>query len=219
MISESRCAQVLCVAAWYSVLSPPGIARAEDAWQRCEVKKPAPSDAGEVQSLEKRAVPGSKFLEYRVVATSPVPPEQVLKVLWAGLSDPPAGTVKKRQILSKSATEIVFYDEVATPVVSDRDYTLRITQSRDEKSGTIHVRFALDPSAGPPPRPNFVRIANIRGSWDVEPQGSGSRLTYLCFSEPGGSVPAFMVRGAQQEHAVKDVRRVLNRIGNQMGKP
>jgi hypothetical protein len=39
--------------------------------------------------------------------------------------------------------------------------------------------------------------------------GGGSALTYVCYSEPGGSVPAFMVRGGQQDKIVEAVERML----------
>ena len=64
-----------------------------------------------------------------------------------------------------------------------------------------------------PVDPKLVRIPAIRGRWAVEPgdQG-GSRLTYQSFSEPGGSIPAFMIHGAQLDQIVHDVETLLDRL-------
>ncbi len=183
-------------------------ARADEAWEAVPVK----GENREGIAVEKRSVPGSKFMEYRARASTPVSPQKVLAGLWAGLTDPPQGTVKKREVLRKSDTELVFYDQVKTPVVSDRDYTMRISQSKDEKTGSLQVRFETANELGPPAASGFVRIPVVRGSWLIEPsEGGGAKLTYQCYSEPGGSIPAFMVRGAQQNQVVVDMRRMLDR--------
>ncbi|MBL9008740.1 MAG: hypothetical protein JNJ46_31060 [Myxococcales bacterium] len=183
-------------------------ARADEVWEPVTVK----GENREGISVEKRSVPGSKFMEYRARAVTSVSPEVVLRGLWSGLTEPSQGTVKKREILRKSETELVFYDQVKTPVVSDRDYTMRIWQSKDEKTGALHVRFETANELGPPVASGFVRIPKVRGSWLIEAgEGGGAKLTYQCYSEPGGSIPAFMVRGAQQNQVVVDMRRILER--------
>jgi hypothetical protein len=183
----------------------PGRAAAEEPWQACKVKD-ADKDN---MSLEKRAVQDSKFLEYRAQVTSRLSAEAILRTLWGNLTDPPKGVVKQRQILRRSETEVVLYDQVRTPVVSDRDYTLRIWIER-EPAGTLHLKMHTAPELGPPPADKHVRIPIIRGEWTLVPtREGGAQVTFQCFSEPGGSVPAFMVRGAQQDQVVSDVRRVL----------
>jgi hypothetical protein len=183
-------------------------ARADEAWESVPVK----GENREGISVEKRSVPGSKFMEYRARAATKVSPQSVLQGLWSGLTDPPQGTVKKREVLRKTDTELVFYDQVKTPVVSDRDYTMRIQQSKDEKTGALQVRFETANELGPPAASGFVRIPKVRGSWLIEPsEDGGAKLTYQCYSEPGGSIPAFMVRGAQQNQVVVDMRRILDR--------
>ena len=191
----------------FSLLLAPR-ADADEAWESVPVK----GENKEGISVEKRAVPGSKFMEYRARASTSVQPQTVLRGLWSGLTEPPQGTVRKREVLRKTDTELVFYDQVKTPVVSDRDYTMRIQQSKDEQSGTLFVRFQTANELGPPAASGFVRIPMVRGSWTIEAgEGGGAKLTYQCYSEPGGSIPAFMVRGAQQNQVVVDMRRILDR--------
>lgn len=180
-------------------------AAADEPWQACKVKDAGKDDL----SLEKRSVPESKFMEYRAQVTSRLSAEAILKTIWGNLTDPPPSVIKQRQILRKSATEIVMYDQVRTPVVSDRDYTLRLWIERDP-AGTVHLKMHTVNDLGPPPAEKHVRIPMIRGEWTLQPRPEGgARVTFQCFSEPGGSVPAFMVRGAQQDQVVSDVRRVL----------
>jgi hypothetical protein len=197
-----------------SLLFVPLLAVADEAWESVPVK----GDNREGIVVEKRAVPNSKFMEYRARATTPVSPEVVLRGIWTGLTEPPQGTVRKRQLIRQSETEVVVYDQVKTPVVSDRDYTMRIYQAKDEKSGVLQVRFETANDLGPPAAAGFVRIPLVRGSWRIEPgDGGGAKLTYQCYSEPGGSIPAFMVRGAQQNQVVTDMRRILDRAQRTAG--
>lgn len=196
--------EILVLATVLAALGPGRVA-AEEPWQACKVKDAGKDDL----SLEKRSVPESKFMEYRAQVTSKLSAEAILKTLWGNLTDPPPNVIKQRQILRKSATEIVMYDQVRTPVVSDRDYTLRLWIER-EPAGTLHLKMHTANDLGPPPGDKHVRIPMIRGEWTLVPRPEGgAKVTFQCFSEPGGSVPAFMVRGAQQDQVVSDVRRVL----------
>lgn len=189
-------------------------ARAEEPWQACKVKE-GDKDG---MVLEKRAVADSKFPEFRAQVTVKTSAEALLRTLWSNLTDPPPPIVKQRKILRSSPTEVVMYDQVKTPVVSDRDYTVRVWFEREPSGGTIRVKLATANELGPPPEPKHVRIPAIRGEWTLVPTPSGgARVTFQCYSEPGGSVPAWIVRGAQQDQVVSDVRRVLAKAEAQAG--
>ncbi|HEX8952443.1 MAG TPA: hypothetical protein VF945_11390, partial [Polyangia bacterium] len=67
---------------------------------------------------------------------------------------------------------------------------------------------------GPPPASGYVRLPLVRGSWHIEPApDGGSNIAYRCYSEPGGAIPAFLVRGAQQDSTLDEFERVLTRVG------
>jgi len=162
--------------------------------------------------LERRAVPGSSYFEYRVKTESPASPKGVIDGIWSGLTEDLPSTISKRQFLSRSDNEMVIYDQIRTPVVSDRDLVLRIRKVVRPDTSLIEVRFQTVDQGGPPPNPKLVRIPVVRGGWTIEPSPSGgSLLTYVCYSEPGGSIPAILVRGAQQDQVFIDVQRVLKR--------
>src|SRR5262249_48320202 len=112
-----------------------------------------------------------------------------------------------RRVIRKSDDEFVVYDQIDTPVVRDRDVTLRLYKV--VRPDFSEVRFESNEALGPPPDPKRVRLPVVRGAWTIVANGNGSRLTYSCYSEPGGSIPAFMVRGAQRDHVTIDVERIL----------
>jgi hypothetical protein len=162
-------------------------------------------------TLEKRAVPGSSYYEYRATTEVQVSPQVVLAGIWAAVGSP-APTVRKRTVLRKSDNEILVYDQIHTPVVSDRDVTIDIRKSV-LPDGAVEVRFDSHNELGPPPEHGYVRLPVVRGGWRAEATGSGgSKISYTCYSEPGGSVPAFLVRGAQQDQVLVDVERILTRL-------
>jgi hypothetical protein len=185
-----------------SLTSGPASARADEAWSEIRTRDGV--------TYEKRAVPGSKFYEYRATVVVPVPPAVALDAVWSTVTETIPTSVQKRQIVSRSADELVVYDQIRTPIVSDRDVAIRMRRSVRPDGG--EVRFDSDPSGAPPPDPKHVRVPIVRGGWTVTTAPGGSRLVYTCYSEPGGSVPAFLVRGFQQDQVATDVGNVLRRI-------
>jgi hypothetical protein len=162
--------------------------------------------------LERRAVAGSSYYEYRVKTESPASPKGVVDGLWSGFTEELPSAIIKREFLSRTENEMVVYDQIRAPVVSDRDMVLRIRKVARSNTGVIEVSFQTTDQVGPPPNPKMVRIPAVRGGWTIEPRPSGgSSLTYTCYSEPGGSVPAVLVRGAQEDQVFLDVQRVLRR--------
>ncbi|HEY1586490.1 MAG TPA: START domain-containing protein, partial [Polyangia bacterium] len=109
------------------------------------------------------------------------------------------------------ADELVIYDQIRTPVVSDRDYTIVVR--RRTAGARIWFECETANERGPAPVRGYVRIPTIAAGWYVESDGSGgTRLGYFAYSEVGGSVPAWMVRGAQADRSVADVVRMVVRL-------
>jgi hypothetical protein len=187
-------------------ISAVGAAAAADRWEPCK------SSDGVV--LEKKSVEGSSFYEYRARAHVQRAPHETIEAIWKGvLNQQHPSTITKRVIVRHDDAEIVLYDQIHTPVVSDRDVTTRLRKKVDPSSGTFEIEFASANELGPPPNGHYVRIPAVRGSWRAEPDPAGGvNLVYRCYSEPGGSVPAFLVRGAQQDSLLKEFVRVLGRL-------
>jgi hypothetical protein len=157
---------------------------------------------------ERRAVPGSRFYAYRATLALSAPPSETARAVWTAITDSVPSTVKKRTVLSRSDDELVVYEQISTPVVSDRDVTLRFR--RVVRPDAIEIQFQSVNELGPPPAAGLVRLPVVRGRWSLTPTASGTHVVYECFSEPGGSVPAFLVRGGQQSQVAKDVERALS---------
>ncbi len=163
-------------------------------------------------AIERRAVPGSRYFEYRAGFTTPLALPVIAELLWRGTSESNE-VVKKREVLRDTATERVYYDQVSTPVVSDRDYTILMRKVADSGGQRFQLTYQTANDLGPPPRPGFVRINHIHGSWTAEPDGQGgTRMTYLNFSDPGGSIPAFMAHGAQVDNVAAAVVRLQEKL-------
>jgi hypothetical protein len=182
-----------------SFLSP--VARADEGWTELGTKNGV--------LYEKRAVSGSKFLEYRATMQVSLAPAQALQGIWKVITEMPPPT-NNRRVLKRTDDEVVVYDQINTPIVRDRDVTLRMYKV--VRPDVLAVRFESSDAFGPPPDPKWVRLPVVRGAWTLVEAPGGTRLTYVCYSEPGGSIPAFMVRGAQRDHVTIDVERMLSHL-------
>ena len=99
------------------------------------------------------------------------------------------------------------------PVVRDRDYTVRVTATADPTSGEIEVAFVSAPEAGPSVQAQYVRVTAIQGSWTLVPtRGGGSLVTYVVASDPGGTLPVWLINRAQRNAAPALVKAMLDRV-------
>ncbi|HEX9102765.1 MAG TPA: START domain-containing protein, partial [Polyangia bacterium] len=182
-----------------------GAAQADEAWRVMR-------ERGGV-TLERRSVEGSRFYEYRVRAHSTASAASAVERIWSGIGDERSPTVKHRTVVRRAGDELVVYDQIHAAVVSDRDVTIRIHKSADGHGG-FDISFESTAELGPPPASGYVRLPLVRGSWRIEPApDGGSNIAYRCYSEPGGAIPAFLVRGAQQDSTLDEFERVLTRVG------
>jgi hypothetical protein len=182
-----------------------GIDDARAAW------KPHATKDGII--LEKRAVSGSRFHEYRAVVELPVDPAAAAEDVWRALRDGDMETLKHREILRESATELVLYDQIKTPIVNDRDYVIEVRRLHDPTLQRTQFRCATVSGIGPPPARGHVRIPIIRAGWMVEPGArAGTRLSYFAYSEPGGLITALLARGAQADRSMADILHMARRL-------
>lgn len=163
-------------------------------------------------TLERRVVAESRYFEYRARAHTTASAAQATARIWDGIGGERSPTLKHRQILRHSDDELVVYDQIRAPVVSDRDVTIRLRRLGDGRGGFLITFESI--SDGPGPAAGYVRLPVVRGEWRIEPAGEGGAwLTYRCFSEPGGAIPAFLVRGVQQSQVLDEFERAFARVG------
>ncbi len=104
--------------------------------------------------------------------------------------------VKESRVLSrKNDSELVSYQRIAPPFVSERDYPLKFTLTRGTPAngGVFKTEWSASPKTLPEVN-GVVRITLNDGSWLIEPLDSGkrTRLTYTLLTHPGGMIPGFV---------------------------
>ena len=170
--------------------------------------------------VELRAVPGSPFDEIRVTAISSASLQALCDAIFAkGLSGKAEGRFKRRDVIKETDTDRWTYEQISVPVVSDRDYVMHVKLEQPASSGTCRVSFQTETEASHPPVQGFVRIPSIRGSWTLVPADGTVRVSYEVFSDPGGGVPAFLVRGKQRDAAVDFFKVILARATAKVASP
>jgi len=140
-----------------------------------------------------------------------IDPARAVEEIWAAVRGGDMESLKRRQLLREASDELIIYDQIRTPIVSDRDYTIRVR--RITVGARTEFRCETANELGPAPARGYVRIWHIVAGWTVDPDGKGGIvLGHFAYSEPGGSVPAFLVRGAQADRSMADVVRMKGRL-------
>jgi hypothetical protein len=99
------------------------------------------------------------------------------------------------RVLKREGDSVLTYQRISAPLVSDRDYILRIrTTSRTVEGGTSYrTRWETENGVGPPEKPGVVRVKLCKGGWVLEPAGPNvTRATYSVYTDSGGVIPAFI---------------------------
>jgi len=115
------------------------------------------------------------------------------------------------------ADRVWAYNVVKPPVASARDYCIRITvPSADDPAfvsneTSFRSSWVVDSTEAPPAKRGVVRLAQNRGSWRVADDGGGGCLvTYRVFTDPGASVPGWLIDVANKT-SVPDVLRAFHK--------
>jgi hypothetical protein len=148
-----------------------------------------------------RSSPGTDVEEMLGVGQIPVPPAAAWAVLMNldGYRNTMPFTVESRVVGEEEQGRVrYFYTVVSPPLISARDYTLRVaveqTPERDKGHGRFTWSVANDYSKAPPPRPGLVRLELNSGFWDLTPTSDGmTRAILYLRTDPGGRLPGFVV--------------------------
>ncbi len=163
-----------------------------------------------------RAKPNSDITELKSVGIVPASPEAVFRVLFdfAHYRETMPYTEESTIIATEEGGKVVhFYSVVNAPVVSKRDYTIRVTDESQWKNGTgyFKTRWTLS-EKGPAPKEGVVRVKVNEGSWLLEPveNGTKTRATYYLYTDPGGSIPAWLANKANSS-TIPDIFQALGK--------
>ena len=152
--------------------------------------------------VSRREVKGNPYQEYRVEVATTLPVEALcFEIFEWGTKDGDGPSVVLHKVLQDGADTRVVYNQIAQPVVANRDFALTIVRER-LADGNCRIRFRTTNEAAPPKPEGFVRMDKVWGEWRIDAVAAGgARLTYTLFSDPAGAIPSFLVHGSQQKSA------------------
>lgn len=163
-------------------------------------------------TVSRREVKASDYFEYRaeLASTHPVPALCEAIFDW-GTRHQDGAMVTLARVLDDKEDVRVVYNQVSAPVVSRRDYAMTVTRERLGDGG-CRIRFRATNELAPARPDGFVRMNKMWGEWRLEPNGEGaSKITYTLFTDPAGSVPAFLVHGSQRQATRDGVVRAIEK--------
>lgn len=162
--------------------------------------------------IESRAVEGSKLVELRLSKRTNKSVESLCDAAFGdGAFDPEEPDLKSRKILSQSENERVTYDQISPPLVANRDYAVRARREHPTPDSCV-MRFQAANELAPKAPEGWVRIEKVYGEWRFEKQADGAtRMTYVIFSDPAGSIPTFMIEGSRRKIALKWMKLIESR--------
>ncbi len=158
-----------------------------------------------------RARDGSDVLEMKAIGLIDGSPQEVFDVLWGwGDYNKVMPYTEESKVLGteNDGKVTLFYSVVNAPLVAKRDYVIRVTNASDWKDGKGFMKSEwkaiVDPKV--PERDGYVRTKINDGWWLLEPREEGKKTfaTYWVYTDPGGSIPKFLVNRANGS-AVPDV--------------
>ncbi len=124
--------------------------------------------------------------------------------------------VTESRLLARGADGArVTYTRLDFPLISDRDYVLRVLDEpvldTDGKQVAFHQKWTPD-NGTLPERAGVVRLRHNQGSWYFTPRAEGGvHFVYRFIVEPGGSIPGFLAGVGQKDAVMATVRGVEKR--------
>jgi hypothetical protein len=122
------------------------------------------------------------------------------------------------RLLKREGDSVLTYQRISAPLVSDRDYTLRVrTTSKKVENGTSYLtRWETENALGPAERSGIVRVKLCEWGWLLEPLGPNTtRATYSVYTDSGGAIPAFIKNTGSQ----MGIRKLFTAIRQQVRDP
>jgi hypothetical protein len=158
-----------------------------------------------------REKPGTGVHEMKASGFIDAPPMAVWKALrdYAHYTETMPYTEKAEIIAREPNDKVIwFHSVINAPFVSRRDYVIKITDETDYKDpkGIMKVSWTNSTDKTIPPVEGVVRVTINDGYWILQPMNGGKTTyaTYYVYTDPGGSLPKWVVNKANSK-AVPDV--------------
>lgn len=161
---------------------------------------------------------GSDIREVKAVGAVDASPS----VVWKVIGDYEHYTefmpyVKDCRIVKKEGERIFYvYELLDLPIVSDRDFTIKITWEPEPEggSGVYRASWVSANNQGPAEKGGVVRVQTNEGAWNLEPLDGGKRtlLTYYLYTDPGASIPRWLANKGNTKALPGMFKRIRNRV-------
>lgn len=144
--------------------------------------------------------PGSPVVEVFATTRMAASPESVFAVVTdIGRYPKALPRVKGTQLLARESDTVEHWHfMVSVPVISDRDYAIRLEEKVEGEKRTLSW---VPSNRAPPPREGYVRITTTEGGWELTPLdgGKATQVRYRVFVDPAGNVPGFLANKANRD--------------------
>lgn len=154
-------------------------------------------------TVYERSRKGSDLLEFKAVRVLPLPSDTIKRVIDDVDQYPNfMPYVAEARVISRDGPNLVSYQRISPPFVSDRDYTVRVNCEtwRAAAGNCFCNKWQAANDLGPAEKSGVSRVKVTEGSWLLEPEGDGSktRVTYHVYSDSGGSLPTSITNAASR---------------------
>ena len=118
-----------------------------------------------------------------------------------------------RLVELKSPKTCYYYSRINFPwPLQDRDVVAHSVLTQDPATGKVMIRSVAKPDRMPE-IPQAIRIARMESCWTITPLGDGRiKLENHLWSDPGGSLPAWLVNLAIDKGPTETIARLRERI-------
>lgn len=146
----------------------------------------------------------------------PLPPDVALRAILdynnqVGVVD----NLEASKILSRGERTLTVYQRIDLPLVSDRDFTLKVTWGTSGTAKWVHFTALPDGRGG---QKGAVHVKNHVGRWMLTPT-QGGRATFARFEvsiDLAGSIPGWLARRGSGK-SMPELYRAMTKIGRKLG--
>lgn len=114
-----------------------------------------------------------------------------------------------KKLASYSPTDYVYYNLASFPwPLNDREYVMKTQMTQDPESLTIYFKSSAVPDFIPRNKA-YIRVPETLSEWTMRPLPNGFlELEYYLKSDPGGSIPAWLVNMALKTKPFKTMQKL-----------
>ena len=121
------------------------------------------------------------------------------------------GRVSDSKILKRGEGWLVVYQRLSLPIISDRDFMLKVTWG--SKDGLHWIRFRCHKGKGPRSPDGVIRLSHHRGSWQLRATADGKRTKarFQVSTDMSGDLPRWIARSGA-DGSIPDLFQAIQKL-------